>query len=66
MVSFGCYESEGLERRLLATVRWTVANAVAFPQKSEPLLYVHYKTQKTAANLPLHSCNKYYIITSVM
>ena len=25
----------GLERRLLATVRWTVATAVAFPQKSE-------------------------------
>ena len=27
--------SIGLERRLLATVRWTVATAVAFPQKSE-------------------------------
>ena len=25
----------GFERRLLATVRWTVATAVAFPQKSE-------------------------------
>ena len=25
----------GLERRLLATVRWTVATAVAFPQESE-------------------------------
>ena len=28
-------ETYGLERRLLATVRWTVATAVAFPQKSE-------------------------------
>ena len=27
----------GLERRLLATVRWTVATAVAFPQESESL-----------------------------
>ena len=25
----------GLERRLLATVRWTVATAVALPQQSE-------------------------------
>ena len=29
----------GLERRLLATVRWTVATAVAFPQKSESLAH---------------------------
>ena len=29
----------GLERRLLATVRWTVATAVAFPQESESLAH---------------------------
>ena len=29
------YLEGGFERRLLATVRWTVATAVAFPQKSE-------------------------------
>jgi hypothetical protein len=32
--AFGHLEG-GFERRLLATVRWTVATAVAFPQKSE-------------------------------
>ena len=32
----GC-TGEGFERRLLATVRWTVATAVAFPQKSKSL-----------------------------
>ena len=34
----------GLERRLLATVRWTVATAVAFPQESESL--AHHFLQK--------------------
>ena len=29
------FMSVGLERRLLATVRWTVADNLAFPQKSE-------------------------------
>ena len=29
----------GLESRLLATVRWTVATAVAFPQESESISY---------------------------
>ena len=29
---------KGLESRLLATVRWTVATGVAFPQKSESIL----------------------------
>ena len=29
----------GLESRLLATVRWTVATGVAFPQKSESISY---------------------------
>ena len=33
--SKGKQSQNGLERRLLATVRWTVATAVAFPQKSE-------------------------------
>jgi len=32
------YLEDGFERRLLATVRWTVATAVAFPQKSESVL----------------------------
>ena len=30
--------TRGFERRLLATVRWTVATAVAFPQKSESIV----------------------------
>ena len=34
----------GLERRLLATVRWTVATAVAFPQKSESIMAHHFQT----------------------
>ena len=34
----GC--QNGLERRLLATVRWTVATAVAFLQKSESISYL--------------------------
>ena len=33
----------GLERRLLATVRWTVATAVAFPQESESVLAHHFE-----------------------
>ena len=33
----------GLERRLLATVRWTVATAVAFPQESESLAHQKQK-----------------------
>ena len=32
----------GLESRLLATVRWTVATGVAFPQKSESILAHHF------------------------
>ena len=35
----------GLESRLLATVRWTVATGVAFPQKSESILAHHFKKQ---------------------
>ena len=35
----------GFERRLLATVRWTVATAVAFPQKSEST-FPHQKARK--------------------
>ena len=34
----------GLESRLLATVRWTVATGVAFPQKSESILAHHFFT----------------------
>ena len=34
--------SVGLESRLLATVRWTVATGVAFPQKSESILAHHF------------------------
>ena len=30
-------QTNGLESRLLATVRWTVATGVAFPQKSESI-----------------------------
>ena len=36
----------GLERRLLATVRWTVATAVAFPQESESILAHHFKKEE--------------------
>ena len=32
-------QTAGLERRLLATCRWHVATAVAFPQKSESLAH---------------------------
>ena len=35
----------GLERRLLATVRWTVATAVAFPQESESLAHHFLKKE---------------------
>ena len=31
----------GLERRLLETVRWTVSTDVAFPQKSESMESLH-------------------------
>ena len=37
------YLEVGFERRLLASVRWTLATAVAFPQKSESVL-PHHKT----------------------
>ena len=39
---FGYLEG-GFERRLLATVRWTVATAVAFPQKSESIFPHHQR-----------------------
>ena len=35
----------GLERRHLATCRWHVATAVAFPQKSESLAHHFYKSR---------------------
>ena len=31
------FTTKGIESRHLATVRWTVATGVAFPQKSDPL-----------------------------
>ena len=37
----------GLERRHLATVQWTVATAVAFPQKSESLAHHFLKSKRT-------------------
>ena len=37
--------SNGIERRLLATCRWHVATAVAFPQKSDPANLHHKNAQ---------------------
>ena len=37
---------KGLESRLLATVRWTVATGVAFRQKSESTLAHHFKKRE--------------------
>ena len=36
------YLEDGFERRLLASVRWTLATAVAFPQKSESILLMQF------------------------
>ena len=41
----------GLERRLLASVRWTLATAVAFPQKSESILARHFNKRKSKKRL---------------
>ena len=38
----GAGTGNGLESRLFATVRWTVATGVAFPQKSESILAHHF------------------------
>ena len=39
----------GLERRLLETVRWTVSTGVALPQQSESILAHHLQKRLTEA-----------------
>ena len=50
MVWYGYLEG-GFERRLLATRRWHVATAVAFPQKSESVAQPSKKTPALMAGV---------------
>ena len=50
-------QQNGLERRLLATVRWTVATAVAFLQKSES---VRGRQNKKQAAFAKRKCGLYF------